>query len=140
MKVLFYYNAQNRLDSAIELILRAHSKEKSTFIFSNSLSFLNDLNQKLWEKPLFLPHLFIDEKDAQKTPFLLSDNLKKLTPEKPLIFIPFPPFDFVVEDLTPFPFVYEIVDGDEENKKSARLRTKEYKKQGFSVQYFDLMA
>lgn len=140
MKVLFYYNAHNRLNACIEMIVRAHSKNKNAFIFSNHLHFLNDLNHQLWKKELFIPHLFAHEIDSENTPFVLSDDLNLFKKQQALIFLPFESFEFSLDSIEHFPFVYEIIDHDEKTKELGRMRANLYKKEGFSVQYINLMA
>ena len=138
MKVLFYYNAQNRLEAAIQTILRAFSKKKSAHIFSDSDDFLNQINRALWEKSPFLPHVFAGDANADSTPYLLSNNLAAFKTPQPLIFLPCS--EIAIDGLAHFPFVYEIIDFDENIKNWGRQRVSEYKKFGFEVQYHNLMA
>lgn len=137
MKVLFYYNAQNRLNETIQMVLRAFSKQKSAYIFSDSDDFLNALDRALWEQALFLPHVFSNDANAAFTPYVLSNRLTDLKKEQPLIFLPFN--EITIDNLARFSFIYEIMDNDEQTKNYGRLRVENYKKSGFSVQYHNLI-
>ena len=137
MKVLYYFNAQNRLNETIQTVLRAYSRQKSAYIFSDSVDFLNQLNRALWEQLLFLPHVFANDKNADFTPYILSNHLDDFKKNQPLIFLPFN--EIKIDGLERFPFVYEIMDNDENTKNYGRARVQNYKKCGFSIQFHNLL-
>ena len=137
MKVLYYFNAKNRLNETIQTILRAFSRQKSAYIFSDSDNFLNQLNRALWEQALFLPHVFANDKNADFTPYLLSNNLNDFKTPQPLLFLPFN--EIKIDGLERFPFVYEIMDNDETIKNYGRARVQNYKNARFDVQFINLL-
>ena len=67
----------------------------------------------------------------------MSNHLDDFKKNQPLIFLPFN--EIKIDGLERFPFVYEIMDNDENTKNYGRARVQNYKKCGFSIQFHNLL-
>jgi DNA polymerase-3 subunit chi len=151
--VVFYHNASERLEAAVEFLTSAYHRGKKIFVFVPAQETADTLDRLLWSMPPagFLPHAFLtdDDHDAQvaaETPILLARSLAAL--QRPDLSAPaasrllslaedMP--DEVIAAISRFTYLFEVVGQDAEGRQSARTRVARYKAADFEIKYIDLV-
>lgn len=140
MRVDFYFNVDHRLHYACRVIRKARAAGKRAVVYTCQPDRLAQFDNSLWTFSAldFVPHVYADSPLAAATPVVLaasadaapdSDVLLTLDDDAP------PRFE---EFFARYQRVIEIVSSDDEDKKRARLRFKNYREHGLQPTAFEV--
>ena len=133
--ISFYHLTTTPLERALpKLLEKAYAGGFKTLLLTEPDTRMEQLNQLLWmyDPGSFLPHGSSNEAHPESQPILLSTELNAKNNANLLVVT-----HGVKVDPTGFERVLDIFPGNDETAvESARSRWKEYKNQGYTLNYF----
>jgi DNA polymerase-3 subunit chi len=144
VRVDFHFNVEHRLQYACRVVRRARAADCRVLLFSRDADRLARMDTALWTFSAldFVPHVSIDSPLAGRTPVLLAGSLATPLagggPARPVLVN-------LDDDLPPelsslsgrFERLIEIVSCDDEDRRRARERFRQYREAGFEPQAHD---
>ncbi|MBA2413121.1 MAG: DNA polymerase III subunit chi [Burkholderiaceae bacterium] len=138
-KIDFHFNVEHRLHYACRVIRKARAASKRAVVYTRHTDRLAQFDNALWTFSAldFVPHVYADSPLAATTPVVLaadsasapgSDVLLTLDDDVP------PQFeDFFAR----YQRVIEVVSCDDEDRRRARTRFKNYRERGYEPTAFE---
>lgn len=129
-RIDFHLNSADRLQYACRLVRRIRRAEQNVVVFADPLT-IAEFDRLLWSFSQldFIPHVFVGDPLASRTPVLLcsealdtphSDNLLNLSPTTPPFF-------------SRFERLFEVVGKGERDLAQARDRWRFYRDRGYPL-------
>lgn len=143
MRVDFHFNVEHRLQYACRVIRRARAADCRVLVYANDADRLARLDAALWTFSAldFVPHVYAESPLAGRTPVLLTASLNGIAPECPVLINL---DDQVPADLAAlggrFDRLIEIVSRDDDDRRRARDRFRQYRDAGLQPQSHDRSA
>ncbi len=136
--VAFHFNAPNKLAYACRLLRKA-AASGSTLAVLGEQALLAKLDEQLWSFSAtdFVPHGLVqafNETQRQFTPIWLCTAVEQGAGRQVLVNLT----QAMPARVTGFERVIEVVSQDEADRKSARIRWKQYTDQGYEIVRHDL--
>ena len=126
----FIFNVIDKTKLAIDLTEQLIRRNRSALIYFKDQSAIDDFSLALLEKELFMPHLIEENAFLNKLSLtqskldLMDDTLINFTSKE-------------IQGFSRFLKMYELVGHDDEDKTSARERSRFYKDCGYQVDSMD---
>ena len=143
MRVDFHFNVEHRLQYACRVVRRARSADCRGLVFSRDADRLGRLDTALWTFSAldFVPHVYADSPLAGRTPVLLTTALDGASPSCPVLVNLDDDVPPELASLTArFDRLIEIVSLDDDDRRRARDRFRNYREAGLEPQSHDRSA
>jgi len=140
VRVDFHFNVEHRLQYACRVVRRARAADCRVLLFSRDADRLARMDAALWTFSAldFVPHVSIDSPLAGRTPVLLAASLAGGGPACPvLVNLDDDPPPELPSLKGRFERLIEIVSRDDEDRRRARERFRQYREAGFEPQAHD---
>lgn len=143
MEVAFHTGIDDRIHYACRLLRKACSRGARVLVQGHPQE-MNLLDQALWtlEPQEFLPHLRwapgLPERLSDRTPIWLVDEPDTPAPPRPAVLVHMGVHP--VQDLVGWERVIELVSNDEEVRRAARVRWRDYESRGIRVVHHPIPA
>ena len=137
-EVLFYSNAENKLQTACTLTAKALARGMRVMLFTPDSATTDRLSKLIWSAPAtgFVPHCRSTDRLAPVTPVIVDHVAEPLIHDQVLVNLC---------DLTPpffsrFQRLVEIVGTEAGDREAARARFRFYRDRGYEIRTHDLGA
>lgn len=140
-RINFAFGASERISQACQTTLKQYLAGQKLLVYCSDKARLHLYDQRLWsvDETAFVPHVWIDDPLATKTPILLVAQDLQHALDK----VPADSWFLNLDDACPPSFgaltrVLEIVSEDPEDKDAARQRWLTYKAAGHGLKSYSL--
>ena len=135
-EVLFYANADNKLQTACALTAKALARGMRVLLFTPDSATTERLSKLIWSAPAtgFVPHCRSADRLAPVTPVIVDHVAEPLIHDQVLVNLCelTPPF------FSRFQRLVEIVGTEEADREAARTRFRFYRDRGYEIRTHDL--
>lgn len=143
MRIDFHFNVEHRLQYACRVIRRARTADCRVLVYARDTDRLARLDTALWTFSAldFVPHVYADSALAARTPVLLAASLGGAAPACPVLVNlddEVPPDVAALGDR--FERLIEIVSCEDDDRRCARERFRQYRDAGLQPQSHDRSA
>jgi len=135
-EVLFYSNAENKLQTACTLTAKALARGMRVMLFTPDSATTDRLSKLIWSAPAtgFVPHCRSTDRLAPVTPVIVDHVAEPLIHDQVLVNLcdQTPPF------FSRFQRLVEIVGTEEVDREAARTRFRFYRDRGYEIRTHNL--
>ena len=135
-EIIFYTFADNPLDVARRVAVKAHGQGKQVMIYAPDAVVADNIDRLLWTTPAlgFVPHCRDTDALASETPVLIGGNVDTLRTADVMINLHHeqPP------SFARFERLVEIISQDETGREQGRERYRFYQARGYALKTHDL--
>jgi DNA polymerase III subunit chi len=133
-RVRFYTDIPDRAGLILHLVQQAVARQRQVTIYLTSAEAAEELSQRLWQQPGFIPNVLADAAQADLTPVLLAwlpeqirqdDMLFNCQSELPKFF-------------SRFRHLFELIGAAEDEKTAGRQRYAFYRDRGYEIQHMKM--
>jgi DNA polymerase-3 subunit chi len=137
-EVLFYTNAEDKLQTACTLVNKAFARGMRVMLFTPDSALTERVGKLLWTTPAtgFLPHCRSGDRLAARTPVIVDHIPEPLIHDQVLVNLceSTPPF------FSRFQRLVEIVGNEQADREAARVRFRFYRDRGYEIRTHQLGA
>lgn len=132
-QVDFHFNVDHRLHYACRVIRKARAAGKRAVVYSRNTARLAQFDDALWTFSAldFVPHVYADSPLAATTPVVLASNAAAAPDSDVLLTLDDDAPPQFEDFFARYERVIEVVSCDDEDRKRARVRFKNYRERGF---------
>lgn len=135
-EVLFYTNADNKLQTACTLTAKALARDMRVLLLTPDATVTERLSKLLWSVPAtgFVPHCRSADRLAPVTPVIVDHEAQPLLHDQVLVNL----CDQTPVFFSRFQRLVEIVGIDDPDREAARLRFRFYRDRGYQIRTHQL--